>query len=91
MERLDEVQPSVVPNATKVFLNGRWVGIHREPNSLVATLRHLRRQVGGPGRAGSAGRREGGQPAAGAVSCPAAGARRTPGNHRPGAAWVPSP
>jgi hypothetical protein len=28
-----------------VFLNGVWVGVHREPNLLVSTLRSLRRAV----------------------------------------------
>lgn len=45
LERLEEVSPSVVPEATKVFVNGRWVGVHRAPAELVRTLRALRRQV----------------------------------------------
>lgn len=36
---------SVIPNSTKVFVNGVWVGIHRDPQHLVRTLRNLRRQV----------------------------------------------
>jgi hypothetical protein len=36
---------SLVPISTKVFVNGVWVGIHREPQTLIQTLRHLRRQV----------------------------------------------
>jgi len=44
MENLEEVSPSVVKSATKVFLNGSWVGIHRDPAVLVNTLRQLRRQ-----------------------------------------------
>ena len=36
---------SVIPNSTKIFVNGVWVGIHREPQTLVRTLRHLRRQM----------------------------------------------
>ena len=44
-EGLEEVSASVVPSATKVFLNGSWVGVHRDPASLVATLRAMRRQV----------------------------------------------
>ena len=44
-EPLEEVSASVVPAATKVFLNGSWVGVHRDPASLVATLRAMRRQV----------------------------------------------
>jgi len=44
MENLLEISPSVVPMATKVFVNGAWVGIHREPEDLVRTLKELRRQ-----------------------------------------------
>lgn len=31
--------------STKVFLNGVWLGIHREPQNLVSTLRRMRRSV----------------------------------------------
>lgn len=44
-EPLEEISPAVIPTSTKIFVNGVWVGIHREPQSLVKTLRHLRRQV----------------------------------------------
>lgn len=44
-EPLEDISPSVIPKATKVFVNGAWVGVHREPQTLVRTLRHLRRQV----------------------------------------------
>lgn len=43
MENLEEVTPSVIPEAVKIFVNGCWVGIHRDPESLVQTLRKLRR------------------------------------------------
>jgi DNA-directed RNA polymerase II subunit RPB2 len=42
---LQEISPSVIPNSTKIFVNGAWVGIHRDPELLVRTLRQLRRQV----------------------------------------------
>jgi DNA-directed RNA polymerase II subunit RPB2 len=42
---LREISPSVIPNSTKIFVNGAWVGIHRDPELLVRTLRQLRRQV----------------------------------------------
>lgn len=45
MESLEEVTPSSIPDATKIFLNGCWVGIHRNPEQLVSTLRRLRRCV----------------------------------------------
>ena len=45
MESLEEVSPSVIPQSTKVFVNGQWVGVHRDPKTLVATLRQLRRSL----------------------------------------------
>jgi DNA-directed RNA polymerase II subunit RPB2 len=45
MENLEEIQPEVVVHSTKVFVNGNWVGIHRNPQELVETLRSLRRCV----------------------------------------------
>ncbi|OQR95634.1 DNA-directed RNA polymerase II [Thraustotheca clavata] len=44
-ENLEEIKPQIIPQATKIFVNGNWVGIHREPNELVRTLRSLRRCV----------------------------------------------
>lgn len=44
-EPLDEVNCSIIPTSTKVFLNGVWVGVHRNPIELVRTIRSLRRQV----------------------------------------------
>ncbi|KAK3248848.1 DNA-dependent RNA polymerase II [Cymbomonas tetramitiformis] len=44
-ENLEEITASVIPSATKIFVNGCWVGIHRDPELLVRTLRQLRRQV----------------------------------------------
>lgn len=40
-----EISPAVIPQATKIFVNGCWVGIHRNPDMLVKTLRRLRRRV----------------------------------------------
>ena len=31
MENLEEMSPSVIPKATKIFVNGSWVGVHRDP------------------------------------------------------------
>ena len=42
---LQEISPAVIPQATKIFVNGCWVGIHRDPDMLVKTLRRLRRRV----------------------------------------------
>jgi hypothetical protein len=42
---LQEISPAVIPQAAKIFVNGCWVGIHRNADLLVKTLRRLRRQV----------------------------------------------
>ncbi|KAL0353090.1 UNVERIFIED_CONTAM: DNA-directed RNA polymerase II subunit RPB2 [Sesamum angustifolium] len=44
-ENFEEISPAVIPQATKIFVNGCWVGIHRNPDMLVSTLRRLRRRV----------------------------------------------
>ncbi|KAK4486930.1 hypothetical protein RD792_006241 [Penstemon davidsonii] len=44
-ENFEEISPAIIPQATKIFVNGSWVGIHRNPDLLVKTLRQLRRQV----------------------------------------------
>jgi len=43
MEVLEEYEPLRSPNATKVFVNGVWVGVHRDPAHLVKTVQELRR------------------------------------------------
>ena len=45
MENLEEIAPSSIHDATKIFVNGCWVGIHRDPEQLMGTLRKLRRQM----------------------------------------------
>jgi len=44
-ENLTDVLPSVIaePNVSKIFVNGNWVGIHRDPRGLVEQCRSLRR------------------------------------------------
>lgn len=46
-ENLTDILPSVLaePNTSKIFVNGNWVGIHRNPKELVDTFRSLRRMV----------------------------------------------
>ncbi|EPS65990.1 hypothetical protein M569_08783, partial [Genlisea aurea] len=44
-ENFEEISPAVIPQATKIFVNGFWFGIHRNPDMLVSTLRRLRRRV----------------------------------------------
>ncbi|KAI5185277.1 DNA-directed RNA polymerase II subunit RPB2 [Nematocida homosporus] len=43
LEGLEEVSPSAIAGATKVFVNGSWVGVHRAPAVLIKTLKTLRR------------------------------------------------
>ena len=43
MELLEEYEPTTFPNATKIFVNGVWVGVHREPHHLVQNVQALRR------------------------------------------------
>ena len=45
LESLEEVNPASIPGATKVFMNGIWLGVHRDPDELVKHLRDLRRNV----------------------------------------------
>lgn len=47
MENLDEIAPHMIAqtSCTKVFVNGNWVGVHRDPNRLVQTLVHQRRAL----------------------------------------------
>jgi DNA-directed RNA polymerase II subunit RPB2 len=42
MELLEEFDPSLSPNAAKVFVNGVWVGVHRDPASLHRNVVELR-------------------------------------------------
>nr|CAR63474.1 RNA polymerase II second largest subunit [Cladonia convoluta] len=44
MEVLEEYEPLSSPNATKIFVNGVWVGVHRDPAHLVSTVQNLRRK-----------------------------------------------
>ena len=45
-ENLDEITPSAIKESSKIFVNGCWVGLHREPEELVRTMRNLRREMG---------------------------------------------
>ena len=46
-ENLTDILPSVIaePTTCKIFVNGNWVGIHRDPKQLVHTFRSLRRMI----------------------------------------------
>ncbi|RYO76101.1 hypothetical protein DL766_002455 [Monosporascus sp. MC13-8B] len=43
MEVLEEYDAARYPNATKIFLNGSWIGVHQDPKSLVRDVQQLRR------------------------------------------------
>ena len=34
-ENLADISPGIIPLATKIFVNGNWVGVHRDPDTLV--------------------------------------------------------
>jgi DNA-directed RNA polymerase II subunit RPB2 len=42
MEILEEYEPQMTPDATKIFVNGVWAGVHRDPNILYHTLKNIR-------------------------------------------------
>ena len=45
-ENLESVYPKDIanPKTTKIFVNGNWIGVHRDPDELVNNLRQARRQ-----------------------------------------------
>lgn len=43
MEIVEEYEPLRFPNATKVFVNGAWVGVHQEPQRLMDEMIRARR------------------------------------------------
>ncbi|EEQ82318.1 hypothetical protein NCER_100983 [Vairimorpha ceranae BRL01] len=45
LESLEEISHLQLQNATKVFVNGVWVGIHEDPEYLISSLRMLRRTL----------------------------------------------
>jgi len=46
MEPLYEIRRSDIPKSTKVFMNGSWIGVHKDANHLVQKLREIRRRRG---------------------------------------------
>ena len=46
-ENLTDILPSVIsaPGTTKIFVNGNWVGIHRDPKVLLEHFLSLRRKL----------------------------------------------
>jgi DNA-directed RNA polymerase II subunit RPB2 len=43
LEGLDTLNPASVRRATKVFVNGKWIGVHRDGGELYSNLLRLRR------------------------------------------------
>ncbi|KAI9665313.1 MAG: DNA-dependent RNA polymerase II [Alyxoria varia] len=43
MEPIEDYEARRFPNATKIFLNGTWIGVSRNPGPLVADMQTLRR------------------------------------------------
>ncbi|CEI66590.1 DNA-directed RNA polymerase II subunit RPB2 [Fusarium venenatum] len=44
MEVVEEYEPTRYPHATKVFVNGSWVGVHPDPKGLVNSVLDTRRK-----------------------------------------------
>jgi DNA-directed RNA polymerase II subunit RPB2 len=44
LEPLEDYDPAASPNATKIFLNGVWLGVTHNPNQLVDMLHEIRRK-----------------------------------------------
>lgn len=44
MEVVEEYEPLRYPHATKIFINGSWVGVHQDPKHLVSHVLDLRRK-----------------------------------------------
>jgi DNA-directed RNA polymerase II subunit RPB2 len=42
MEYLEEWDPTTSPDVTKIFVNGVWMGVHREPTNLHQLLKRVR-------------------------------------------------
>ncbi|KAG1249301.1 hypothetical protein G6F68_013411 [Rhizopus microsporus] len=45
MENLEELSATSIADSTKVFVNGVWIGIHRDPGELITSLKQMRRSV----------------------------------------------
>lgn len=44
MEVIEEYEPTRYPHATKIFVNGTWVGVHQDPKHLVNQVLDTRRK-----------------------------------------------
>lgn len=43
VEPLDVVNPKTIPLKTKIFINGKWIGVHSKAGYIIDTLRKHRR------------------------------------------------
>lgn len=43
VERLEDCHVPTIPEKTKIFINGNWIGVHRNANEIIKTLKRLRR------------------------------------------------
>lgn len=44
-ENLVSIEPENIHNATKVFVNGCWIGIHNDAEDLISNIREMRRSL----------------------------------------------
>jgi len=44
-ENLDDITANAIKDSTKIFVNGSWHGLHRDPADMVKTMRRLRRNM----------------------------------------------
>lgn len=44
VEKLNETDPHTIPEKTKIFINGKWIGLHEKADFIIKTLKNLRRQ-----------------------------------------------
>ena len=44
VEQLQNINPCEIPYKTKVFINGNWIGLHKNAEEVFITLRRLRRE-----------------------------------------------
>jgi len=45
MENIVDISPQIIPNVTKIFVNGTWCGVTHNPSEIVESLKDLRRQL----------------------------------------------
>lgn len=48
VQNLESVDPKEVPQKTKIFVNGKWIGLHNDAEYVIQTLREHRRRKNMP-------------------------------------------